>query len=1048
MSRVRTPWRRTALAAAITATFAVTSPAFPQQASAAGSSATNTCAPGSDRFQAPARGGFDDRPQASLLVPGNCNLPDTRPVAVTREAAAVHRVRVEIDRDGVPADGQTPVRFVVRVFDRAGKPVTTPVTITVEHSGGRVQLTGARTDELGPRRGDLDRIVPGVQLRTEGGVAEFMLLAPSEPQDVTVRVTAGAATVSGKVSFLPELRDMIATGFFEGILSRSDQGDNTRHDAAFERDLRKFSYTSKDGKTTTAAQSMFFLKGVVKGEYLLTMAYDSDKAVRSRLFRDIRPEEFYPVYGDASIKGFDARSAQKFFVRVDKGRSFLLFGDYVTGSSFEGQALGTYRRSLTGLQHRYESSRGVVTSFGARDTLRQQIDEMPARGVSGPYIVSNLAGIRNSEKVEIVTRDRNQPSVILSVTPMTRFEDYTFEPFAGQIVFKAPVPTVDENFNPNTVRVTYEVDGGGAEFTVGGVDGRVDLGGGVSVGGSYATDRNPVDPYSLRSGNAEWRPVERTRIAAEVARSDREDFGLSGNAARGEIRHAGERFEARVLYGQTDRDFVNPAATMQSGRREGAARSTYALTERTRVYGEALTTEDRATTARRDAGQVGVQQKLNDTFTVDVGVRTTRDKGGPVNAGAAGISNVPVGQSYQPFVVNAPALNPTPQLANTTTVRGRVTAHTGPKSRVWVEGESNFEDASRGAAGAEYQLQERTRVYGRYEALHSNSGGYGLNADGRARVFAAGVDTQYMKDGQLFSELRTRDAFGGQEASAATGIRNLWTWSDGVRFLTGAERVQALAGDRREATALSGGVELAYDPRWRGALRVEYRQDNLTEAWLSTFAYTAKIDRDWSFIVRDYLNATDARVDTLGDRLQNRFQVGFAWRPVDHNAVSGLGRYENRIERDETPGAAFERRAHIVSVHGAFHPSRPWWINTRLAAKTVDETISGTPDRYQAYLVGGRIIHDITERWDLGLLAGALWSPQGRTVQWANGLEVGYLVMANLWVSAGWNWVGFRDRDLTGADYTQRGGYLRLRWKIDEDLFGGSNQKVNRTLGE
>jgi hypothetical protein len=1031
MSGVPMMWRRTALVTALLATW----PVLAQQLAPA----ATTCAPGSGRFE--------DRPQASLLVPGNCNLPDTRPVAVTREAAAVHRVRVELDRDGVPADGQTPVRFVVRVFDREDRPIKTPVTITVEHSGGRVQLLGARTDELGPRRGDLDRLVPGVQLRTNDGTAEFMLLAPSDPQDVTVRVTAGAATVSGKVSFVPELRDMIATGFFEGILSRSDQGDNTRHDAAFERDLRKFSYTSKDGKTTTAAQSMFFLKGVVKGEYLLTMAYDSDKAVRSRLFRDIRPEEFYPVYGDASIKGFDARSAQKFFVRIDKGRSFLLFGDYVTGSLFEGQALGTYRRSLTGLRHQYESRSAIVSSFAARDTLRQQVDEMPARGVSGPYIVSNLAGIRNSEKVEIVTRDRNQPSVILSVTPMTRFEDYTFEPFGGQIVFKAPVPTVDENFNPNTIRVTYEVDGGGAEFTVGGVDGRVNVGGGVSVGGSYATDRNPLDPYSLRSGNAEWRPGERTRITAEVARSERELFN-AGNAGRAEIRHAGEKFEARVLYGQTDRDFVNPAATMQSGRREGTARSAYALTERTRVYGEALTTEDRATAARRDAGQVGVQQKLNETFTVDVGVRTTRDKGGPVNAGAAGISNVPIGQSYQPFVVNAPALNPAPQLANTTTARARLTANTGPKSRAWVEGESDFEDASRGAAGAEYQLQERTRLYGRYEALRSNSGGYGLNPDGRARVFTAGVDTQYMKDGQLFSELRTRDAFGGQEASAATGIRNLWTWSDGVRFLTGAERVQALAGDRREATALSGGVELAYDPRWRGALRVEYRQDNLTEAWLSTMAYTAKIDRDWSFIVRDYLNATDARVDTLGDRLQNRFQVGFAWRPVEHNAVSGLGRYENRIERDETPGAAFERRAHIVSVHGAFHPSRPWWVNTRLAAKTVDETIAGTPDRYRAYLAGGRVIYDINERWDLGLLAGALWSPQGRSVQWANGLEVGYLVMANLWVSAGWNWTGFRDRDLTGADYTQRGGYLRLRWKIDEDLFGGSNPKVNRTLGE
>ncbi|WP_426806345.1 hypothetical protein, partial [Stenotrophomonas sp. SrG] len=64
---------------------------------------------------------------------------------------------------------------------------------------------------------------------------------------------------------------------------------------------------------------------------LITAAYDSDKDTRGRLLRDIQPEEFYPVYGDASLRGFDARSAERQYVRIDNKRRVLLYGDCQAG---------------------------------------------------------------------------------------------------------------------------------------------------------------------------------------------------------------------------------------------------------------------------------------------------------------------------------------------------------------------------------------------------------------------------------------------------------------------------------------------------------------------------------------------------------------------------------------------------------------------------------------------------------------------------------------------------------------------------------------------
>ena len=54
--------------------------------------------------------------------------------------------------------------------------------------------------------------------------------------------------------------------------------------------------------------------------------------------------------------------------------------------------------------------------------------------------------------------------------------------------------------------------------------------------------------------------------------------------------------------------------------------------------------------------------------------------------------------------------------------------------------------------------------------------------------------------------------------------------------------------------------------------------------------------------------------------------------------------------------------------------------------------------------------------------------------------------MDNLLVTLGYNWRGFRDNDLTGSDYTNRGWVLGVRYKFDEDLFKGGDAKVNRTL--
>ena len=387
--------------------------------------------------------------------------PTVVPGADYAANAAVGRVVVEVDRDAVPADGRTPVHVVVRVYDRADRPLAGRAFVTIESSGGRVRLPGAPTDELGPGRRDADRATPGVQLAVDGGEAAFDLVAPFDAQDVRLRVTAGREQAEGTIGFVPEMREMIAAGLIEGVVNFRRPGDSVIQPArsadGFDQEIDAWSRQFDSGRANVASRAAFYLKGTIRGDLLLTAGYDSDKDTRTRLLRDIRPEEFYPVYGDASLRSFDARSTSRLYVRVDRDRDYVLYGDFVTGDGFTqpiGQgavaslrqrSLGAYNRTATGvrLHHDDATSFGNVVGnvFAFNDSLRQVVEEFASQG-SGPYGLRNNAVLEGSDKVEVIVRDRNQPSRIVSVRPLQRLVDYSFEPFSGRILlasFLSPI---------------------------------------------------------------------------------------------------------------------------------------------------------------------------------------------------------------------------------------------------------------------------------------------------------------------------------------------------------------------------------------------------------------------------------------------------------------------------------------------------------------------------------------------------------------------------------------------------------------------------------
>ena len=194
-----------------------------------------------------------------------------------------------------------------------------------------------------------------------------------------------------------------------------------------------------------------------------------------------------------------------------------------------------------------------------------------------------------------------------------------------------------------------------------------------------------------------------------------------------------------------------------------------------------------------------------------------------------------------------------------------------------------------------------------------------------------------------------------------------------------------------------------------------------------------KLDRDWTLLARNYLLQTGYARG--GDVFQNRFQVGAAYRDTDTNRWNGLARYERLYEQDSTSIALpIDRVADIVSLSANWQPARAWTFSGRLAGKLGRDRLADISTSTRSGLLSGRALWDVTERWDLGLMASTL-VVQNAGQEYGLGAEAGYLVKANFWLSGGYNLFGFSEQDLAGGEYLDQGAYVRLRLKFDETAF-------------
>lgn len=916
------------------------------------------------------------------------------------------KLAIDTGKKTYAADGKTPVRVSVRLTDASNVPVTIRTAITLESTNGVWMVK------------DLNPNEPGTQVFIEGGRAEFELMPPIDAGESTLRVSSGGVNAETKIQFVPELRPMMAAGIVEYQLNFGKQARNAVQPSVgdgFEQELRLFSVSNSNKSFNSAGHAALLLKGKIKGDNLITLAYDSEKNTRNQLFRDIQPDQFYPVYGDSSLRGYDAQSTSKAYLRIDHGSAYVVYGDFITSESGASNSLGNYSRSMTGVKEHIGNDRASMTGFASYDSLTQVVEELQANGTSGPYVLSKSNGIQNSEKIEILVRDRHQPSVILDVKQMSRFADYEFEPLTGRLLFKMPIPTLDASLNPLSIRVTYEVNQGGERFWTGGASAQVKPTSFLQVGGTFVDDTNPQDPNKLFAGSASVKLPGKTTISGEMAGTNHLATG-TGLGYRVEVQTDGERLKGKAFMGRTDANFDNPTSILNKGRGESGVKATLALVQGLRLLGEFVRTEDLSTGGRRQGGELALQKSFAGNVQAVVGFRHSEESSTPASASTLGVT---------PNTVNAALLRLSAQIPHFS--RATATAE--------YEQDVHEIDKRIVAVGGNYQFWDKGRVYFRQELISSLGDSYSLNTLQHRNTTQIGVDTTYFRDAHVFSEYRIHDAINGRDAEAAIGLRNNWHIAQGVTANTGIESIRTLNGTGLNSLALTGGLEYTAFENWKASLRTEWRGSTTSDSILTTVGFAARLSDSWTFLGRNVFAQTTTKAAVNDTHLQDRLQAGFALRDATRNRWNALTMFELRNETDNSLTAPIDQKLAVFSTTANYQVTAPLTLSGRYAARWSLLGDNALTSSALMQMAAGRLTYDLTPRWDLGIVTSTLYGDSLASARYGLGGEIGYRLMGNTWVSGGYNLMGFRDPVLTGEDITRRGFFIRLRFKFDENIF-------------
>lgn len=890
------------------------------------------------------------------------------------------------------ADGITPVQARIHLVDEFNQPILAQTELRII-SGSLRPLNHNQSASPLEDRGD-------VLIVDRDGIARFEPVGTAGTY--RIRLTDGQVISDEiEVPVSPDLRDWILVGFAEGSVGYNTLRGNMHNISGADR------HAYSDG------EAAFFARGTIKGEWLLTAAYDSRRASLQDQPRQgaIDPQRWYTLYGDDTQHQHDAASSEKLYVRMEKRDFYVLFGDYDTGLTVT--ELGRYQRVLTGVKSEWTGRNLSAQGFAAEAAQGFVRDDIQPDGTSGLYRTSRTGIISGTEVIAIEVRDRFT-NALISSTPMTRFIDYSFDATDGTFFFRQPVPVQDAAFNPLRIVVTYEVENGLDEHVAGGRVTAFDDNRELVVGISGVHDTTTGGDASLVATDITWKPDQHHTVKAELA-GTQDNLAGDDQAWLAEHQFVSEKLDTRVRVEQTDAGFgLGQISSRDDDIRMLQAGARYRFDESLAVSTDLSRQQLLISGNQRDVaeGRLEYQQENWQTFA---GLRFAEDQ----NAAGDFSSQQLIAGGRRDLMDKRLSLH--------------ATGETG------LDGsQDNADYPQRLMLGSDYRLNNKVTLFANQEFT------WGYNR--RTQDSRVGARATPWQGGTVTSEVsRTMDEYGPRMMAHAGLFQTIeltsqWTADvgfDRAQTLTDGPTVDGFDPRRAPAsgtatsdyTAVSGGIGYR-DAAWQWTNRAEFRQAETDDKWNLMSGFRHRLDST------DTLSGRALHFDQQfrnGDILRSsELDASWARRPLDDGLI-WLNRTRLIYDEQRTAAASLFGHRIINNTHLNFVHADRHQLSFQYGARYVGETIDAA--RYTGYtdLVAAEYRFDLTERWDIGSRGSSMNSYNAGIRSNAIGVMVGFSPIQDVWLSLGYNFRGFYDADFNGAEGRVQGIVLDFRIKFDQN---------------
>jgi flagellar motor protein MotB len=750
----------------------------------------------------------------------------------------------------------------------------------------------------------------------------------------------------------------------------------------------------------------FYISGKLMNHWRLTASADTregrikdlfgnflDKSP-DQLFRRIDPERFYPSFGDDGVVEEMAPTLGKFYVKVNHGENYGMWGNFKVG--YMDNELAHVDRGLFGANAHFTSAN--ATSFGEKriglDGFSAQAGTAASyeefRGTGGSiYYLRHQDLLSGSERVRIELHDKDS-GIVTGVVNLRPGIDYDIDYLQGRLLLTEPLSSTGEDNlmvrssglsgNEAYLVARYEYTPGfnSLDTVAAGGQGHYWLGDHVRLGmtantndGDAASKLGAAD-VTLRMRPDSWFKVQAGRSEGLVAPSvvsDDGGFGFHGpadssftNAIASAYRADASLSLADLFAGHSgrftfykqniDAGYSAPGqATIKNTGQYGGAFK-LPVTSRLNLAGKGdQRIEDQGLETR--AVELDVTYKLTEFWSASTGVRNDmrRDRSPivPLTQEQGERTDAVAQVMYDPHDVWRAYGFAQSTVASTGNREDNGRYGVGGSYRLTkrfrLDGEASEGDLGLGGKiGTTFLYSEGTSLYMNY-ALENERTDNGLQV--RQGNLISGMKKRLTDSSSVYVEERYQDGGAQSGLTHSTGVnlvaRERWNFGANGEFGM-LRNAQTFAQTDRKAAGLRVGYGTE---RIQLSSAVEYRKDNAeqldlthTERTAFLFRNSAKVQLtpDWRLLGKLNYSISNSSLGDLYNGGYTEAVLGYAYRPVLFNRLSAIAKYtyfDNVPTTDQigmqNTAAEFIQKSHIVAFDVSFDITPTWSIGNKYA---------------------------------------------------------------------------------------------------------------------